>query len=125
MVLPENGCTIIGHLDLSLVPAHAPEDLVHSPWAKSGLDEVADGHGADKGRETSNFSLLFVGLMFHNTDGVEGNLLKKSENVIDSISNETTHDNHKAIWITFIIETKLQKVELANFVHKKRLQYIQ
>ena len=47
VVLPEDGCTVVGDLNLSLVPPHAPEDLVHAPGAEGGLDEVADGHGAD------------------------------------------------------------------------------
>ena len=59
--LPEDRGSVVGHLNLALVPAHSPEDLVHAPGSQSGLDEVADGHGADKGGQTSNFSLLLVG----------------------------------------------------------------
>jgi hypothetical protein len=37
-----------------LVPAGTPEDLVHSLGSQSGLDEVADGHGANKAGQTSS-----------------------------------------------------------------------
>ena len=48
-VAPEDCGTVVCDLDLSLVSAHAPEDLVHSPGSQGGLDEVTHGHGANEG----------------------------------------------------------------------------
>ncbi len=37
-----------------LVPASTPEDLVHSLGSQGGLDQVTDGHGANKAGQASS-----------------------------------------------------------------------
>ncbi len=37
-----------------LIPASTPEDLVHSLGSQGGLDQVADGHGANKAGQSSS-----------------------------------------------------------------------
>ena len=46
----------------------------HYLGSKSGLDEVADGHGAHERREAGHLRLLLVGLVLQHSDRVEGYL---------------------------------------------------
>ena len=71
----EDGGAVVGDLDLALVPAHAPQDLVHPLRPEGRLDEVADGHGADEGGETRSLGPLLVRVVLHDPDGVEGDHL--------------------------------------------------
>ena len=38
---------------------------------KGGLDEIANGHGADETGETSDLSLFFVGALLEHPEGVQ------------------------------------------------------
>ena len=56
--------------------------------SKSGLDKVADGHGADEGGETRSLRPLLVRVVLHDPDGVEGDhldagCLGRSEKLVD------------------------------------------
>lgn len=57
----ENRGTVVGHTYVSGRPRL--QDLVHALGSKGGLDEVADGEGANERRETRIFSLFFSCLM--------------------------------------------------------------
>ena len=70
----EDGGAVVGDLDLPLVPAHPPQDLVHPLRAQRRLDEVADGHGAHERREAGHLRLLLVGLVLQHSDRVQGDL---------------------------------------------------
>jgi hypothetical protein len=51
-------------LVITFVATHAIEDLVHALGAEGRLDQVTDGHGADKGRETSGLGFFFISFGF-------------------------------------------------------------
>ena len=46
-------------------------------WTKSWLDQITDGHGTDKRRQSCSFGLLFIGLMFQNANWIQRYLKNK------------------------------------------------
>ena len=51
--------------------------------SKGGLDEIANGHGANKTGETSDLSFFFVGALLEHPEGVQARHLAEGQRSLE------------------------------------------